>query len=87
MQPGRIAFSAAQTRSADASAARGVWQEGGVEQESEEQSHAISYSPGQTMPCPNSERDIVPVASVAERRVQDARWNEPGGTKGESERP
>jgi hypothetical protein len=59
----------------------------GVVQKCEEQSHAIPYSPGQTMSRPDQERDVVPVASDAERPVQDARRNESGGTKGQSERP
>jgi hypothetical protein len=50
----------------------------GGEQKTEEQSHAIPYSPGQTMPCPDPQRDLVPVASDAERPMQDARRNQPG---------
>jgi len=30
------------------------------------------------MPCPDPQRYLVPVASDAERPVQDARWNHPG---------
>jgi hypothetical protein len=54
----------------------------GREQKKEEQSHAIPYSPGRTMPCPDPQRDLVPVASDAERPMQDARRNQRGRPKG-----
>jgi hypothetical protein len=58
--------------------ARGRGDGGGAK--NEEQSHAIPYGPGQTMPCTDPEREEVPVASDAERPVQDARRNQSGGT-------
>jgi hypothetical protein len=52
----------------------------GVEQKSEEQSHAIPYSPGQTMPRPDAAGDPMPVAIDAERPMQDARGDKSGST-------
>ena len=46
---------------------------GGDQSKSKEQPHALAYTPGAAMPCPNTEREFMQVASDGERPVPDAR--------------
>jgi hypothetical protein len=46
---------------------------GGVLKEVKEQPHALAYTPGAAMPCPNTQREFVQVARDAERPLPDAR--------------
>jgi|SRR5262249_12872156 len=46
---------------------------GGFASKSKEQAHAIAYAPGTPLPCPDTARETVPVASDAERPLPDAR--------------
>jgi hypothetical protein len=56
---------------------------GGFAPKTEEQPHALAYTPGAQMRGPNATPEAVPVASDAERPLPDARGNVTGRTEGE----
>jgi hypothetical protein len=45
----------------------------GARTKSENQPHAVTYAPGQTLWSENAEREAVPIASNAERPLPNAR--------------
>ena len=56
---------------------------GGDQSKSKEQPHALAHTPGATMPCPNTQREFMHVASDGERPVPDARRGLTRRTEGE----
>jgi len=54
----------------------------GARTKQENQSHAITYAPGETLWGENSEREAVSIASNAEWAMPNARRHEPGSTEG-----
>jgi hypothetical protein len=56
---------------------------GGMQPKSKDQPHAIADAPSAPMPCTDTARDRVPIASDAERTVPDARRAVPGSTEGQ----